>query len=189
MTPKKNGIVRFFSDFRKLNKRTKRKPCPIPKIQDLLLKLGGFKYASSLDLHLDYYHIKLCSFSIELCTIVLPWGNMNIKNSLWVYAKNRPDIVQEKMNQLFNGLYYVRTYIDDLLIISNKSLEDHIKKLNKFLNKVKSAGYKVNVEKSFFARNELEHLGFKITRKGIMPLPDKVEAIKNIAVLTTKKQL
>ena len=41
---------------------------------------------------------------------------------------------------------------------------------------------------SFFARNELEYLGFRITtRKGIIPLPDKVEAIKNIAVPTTKK--
>ena len=35
-----------------------------------------------------------------------------------------PDMFQEKMNKLFNGLEYVRTYIDDLLIISNKSFED-----------------------------------------------------------------
>ena len=29
----------------------------------LLLKLEGFKYASSLDLNMGYYHIKLCPFS------------------------------------------------------------------------------------------------------------------------------
>ena len=45
--PKKDGSVRFISDFRELNKRIKRKPYPIPKIQDLLLKLEGFKYATS----------------------------------------------------------------------------------------------------------------------------------------------
>ena len=28
-------------------------------------------------------------------------------------------------------------------------------------------------EKSYFARNELEYLGLRITRQGIMPLPDK----------------
>ena len=44
--------------------------------------------------------------------------------------------------------------------------------LEKALNKLKSAGFKVKAEKSFFARNELEYLGFKITREGIMPLPD-----------------
>ena len=37
----------------------------------------------------------------------------------------------------------------------------------------------------FFVRNELKYLGFRITRQGIMPLPDKVEAIKNIAESTT----
>jgi len=57
--PKKDGSVRFISDFRELNKRIKRKPYPIPKIQDMLLKLEGFKYATSLDLNMGYYHIEL----------------------------------------------------------------------------------------------------------------------------------
>jgi hypothetical protein len=51
--PKKDGSVRFISDFRELNKCIKRKPFPIPKIQDLLLKLEGFQYATSLDLNMD----------------------------------------------------------------------------------------------------------------------------------------
>ena len=90
---------------------------------------------------------------------------------------NSPDILQENMNKLFNGLDYVRAYIDDLLIISNKSLENHIEKLDKVLSKLKSAGFKVNAEKSFFNRNELQYLDFKINRQGIKPLPDKIEAI------------
>ena len=52
--PKKNGTVRFISDFRELNKRIKRKPFPISLIQDLLLKLEGFKYVSSLDSNMGY---------------------------------------------------------------------------------------------------------------------------------------
>jgi hypothetical protein len=47
---KKDGSVRFISDFPELNKRIGRKPFPIPKIQDMLLELKGFKYATSLDL-------------------------------------------------------------------------------------------------------------------------------------------
>jgi hypothetical protein len=47
--PKKDGSVQFISDFRELNKRIKRQLFPIPKIQDLLLKLEGFQYATSLD--------------------------------------------------------------------------------------------------------------------------------------------
>jgi hypothetical protein len=47
--PKKDGTLRSIADLRELNKRIKRKPFPIPKIQDLLQKLEGFMYATSLD--------------------------------------------------------------------------------------------------------------------------------------------
>ena len=57
------------------------------------------------------------------------------------------------------------------------------------LKKSKAAGFKINAKKSFFARDNLEYLGFKISRQGIMPLPDKVQAIKDIAVPTNIKQL
>ena len=73
---------------------------------------------------------------------------------------NSPDIFQEKMNKLFNFLEYVRTYIDDLVIISNKCFKDHINKSDKVLSKLNQKGFKVNAEKSFCTRNELEYLRF-----------------------------
>ena len=56
--PKKESTVRFISDFRELNKRILRQPYPIPKIQDLLLRLEGFRYGTTLDLNMGYYHIR-----------------------------------------------------------------------------------------------------------------------------------
>ena len=81
---------------------------------------------------------------------------------------NSPDMFQKKMNELFNCLEYVRVYIDDLLIISNWNLN------KKVLSKLKAAGFKINAEKSFFARDNLEYLYFKIIRQGIMALSDKI---------------
>ena len=95
--PKKDGSVRFISDFRELNKRIKRKPFPIPKIQDMLLKLEGFQYATSLDLNMGYYHIELSPDSKKLCTIVLPWGKYEYQR-LPMGLCNSPDIFQEKMS-------------------------------------------------------------------------------------------
>jgi hypothetical protein len=66
--PKKDGTVRFINDFRELNKRIRRRPYPIPNIQDMLLNLDGFQYATSLDLNMGYYHIELCPKSKQLCT-------------------------------------------------------------------------------------------------------------------------
>ena len=50
--PKKNGTVRFISDFRRLNQKIKRKPYPLPRISDTLQQLEGFQYATSLDINM-----------------------------------------------------------------------------------------------------------------------------------------
>ena len=93
------------------------------------------------------------------------------------------------MNKLFNGLKSARAYIDDLFLISNGNIKGHVNKVKIVLKNLKAASFKINVEKSFFARDNLESLGFKITRQGIIPLPDKVQAIKDIAEPTNKTQL
>ena len=188
LIPKKDRSVRFISDFRELNKRIKRKPFPIPKIQDLLLKLEGFQYATSLDLNMGYYHIKLDPESSRLCTIVLPWGKYEYLK-LPMGLCNSPDIFQEKMNELFAGFDYVRAYIDDLLIITKGSFEEHLKQLDTVLEKLETAGLKINASKSCFAAHELEYLGFWISRDGIQPLAAKVDAIKKMAKPKNRRAL
>ena len=186
--PKKDKTVRFINDFRELNKRIKRMPYPMPKIQDMLLKLEGFTYATSLDLNMGYYHIELHPESKKLCTLVFPWGKYELQK-LPMGLANSPDIFQEKMSTLFQDLTYVRTYIDDLLVITKGTYEDHLVKLGAVLNKLRRAGLKVNAKKSFFAQQQLEYLGYWVTTKHITPLSKKVQAILDIAQPKTKKQL
>ena len=186
--PKKDKTVRFISDFRELNKRIKRQPFPLPKIQDMLLKLEGFQYATSLDLNMGYYHIELSPESKKLCTIVLPWGKYEYQR-LPMGLCNSPDIFQEKMNILMSDLDYVRAYIDDLLILTKGTFADHLQKLAVVLHKLKQAGLKVNAKKCFFAQEQLEYLGYWITRQGIQPSQTKVAALQNIAAPKTKKEL
>jgi hypothetical protein len=57
--PKKNGTVRFISDFRRLNEEVKRKPYTIPNIAQMFQELEKFAYATSLDLNMGYYTIRL----------------------------------------------------------------------------------------------------------------------------------
>ena len=77
---------------------------------------------------MGYYHITLCPISQKLYTIVLPWSKFE-NQKLPMGLCNRPDIFQEKINELFNGLEYVKAYIYDLLIIINGNFEDHLNKV------------------------------------------------------------
>jgi hypothetical protein len=76
---KKTGDVRLLTDFRRLNAQIRRKPFPLPKISDLLIKLSGFKYATAIDLSMGYYHIPLDLKAQKLCTTILPWGKYQYK--------------------------------------------------------------------------------------------------------------
>ena len=67
--------------------------------------------------------------------------------------------------------------------------DDHLNKLAQVLERLRDAGLKINAQKSCFGQSELEYLGYWITREGIQPLPKKVEAIKNIAPPTKRKDL
>jgi len=147
--PKKNGTVRFVTDFRKVNNRLIRKPFPIPKISDVLYKLEGFQFATALDLNMGYYTIRLDPDAQKICTIVTPWGKyqylhlpMGIEGSL--------DIFQEKMSELMESLEYVRTYLDDLLDITNDSFNDHIRKLEIVLKRLRSANLKLMLKSQTF---------------------------------------
>ena len=104
--PKKDGTVRFINIFRELSKRIRRKPHPIPNIQDMLLNLEGFQCATSLDLNMGYYHIELSPNSKRLCTLVFPFGKFEMQPLLMGLC-NSPDIFQETMLELFDGLEFV----------------------------------------------------------------------------------
>ena len=53
----------FISEFRWLNKNILQQPYPIPKIWNLLLRLKGFCYGTTLDINMGYYYIELSAKS------------------------------------------------------------------------------------------------------------------------------
>ena len=87
------------------------------------------------------------------------------------------------------GLEFVRAYLDDLLVITKSTWEDHLRCLEKVFHRIQKAGLKVNADKSFFGKQELEYLGYWITTEGVQPIPKKVEAIRALKPPKTRKEL
>ena len=76
----KTSWITSLSDFRNLNRHLKRKTYPIPKIWEMLLNLEGFKYATSLELDMGYYHMLPSEESSNLFTIILTWVKYKYKH-------------------------------------------------------------------------------------------------------------
>jgi hypothetical protein len=96
---------------------------------------------------MGYYHIELNFVAQNMCTIVLPWGKYRYIR-LPMGVANSPDIFQEKMSDLMTGLQFVRTYLDDVLVLTKTTWEDYLHKLDLVLDRIAKAGLKINAQKS-----------------------------------------
>jgi hypothetical protein len=158
--PKKNGKVRFISDFGKLNEERESKPYPIPKIAQILQELEMYAYATSLDFNMGYYTIRLHTDSQKLCIIVTPFGkDQYLRLPMGISCSQ--DVFQDKMSDLMQNLIFLRTYLDDLLlVISSSTFDDHLEKLEVVLKLLSDKGFRVNAEKATFCADEIEYLGY-----------------------------
>ena len=96
------------------------------------MKLSGL-YPMVINQSMGYYHIPIDKESQKLCSTILLWGKYQC-TKLPMGLCNLPDIFQQVMSDILGDLEYVLIYIDDILITSNGTYEDHMQKLDKVLS-------------------------------------------------------
>lgn len=185
LIPKKNGAFRFVVDFRRLNSVTVRDAHPLPHPDDIQLELQGTAYFSTLDCDRGYWQIPLAEESrqytafqadgdlYEFC--VLPFG---LSNGVATFQRMITDVL--------SGLKTV-PYIDDILVAS-ATFDQHLVDLSAVLERLYSAGIKLQPSKCRFGEAETRFLGHLISARGFRPDPLKVEAIKEYKCPTTRKE-
>jgi hypothetical protein len=185
--PKKDKTICFLSDFLEVNKRLVRKPFPIPKISMVLQEIEGFSYATTLDLNMGYYTI-IGSRCIQNLHHYISLGKVLLQETTNGYCRFSRHFLRKDVGA--NGILSVRAYLDNLLCISKLSLENHLEKLlEEVLRQLRDAGLKVDAAKSTFCALEIEYLGYVLTRDGIKPQSNKVQAILAIKPPTGVRQL
>jgi hypothetical protein len=71
-----------------------------------------------------------------------------------------PYVFQNVMSKLVQDMEYVKTYLDDLLILTNSSFKHHLLKLEMVLARLSTAGMRVNISKSKFFAEQTEYMGY-----------------------------
>ena len=88
------------------------------------------------------------------------------------------------MNQVLDSL----EGMDDVLVYGN-DWEEHNKRLESVMKRVREVDLKLNKEKCVLAQSELKFLGHKFTKSGIEPDGDKVSAIHEMPEPTSVQLL
>ena len=107
--------MRFITDYRRLNQKFVRNPYPLPRIGKTMQQLEGFQYAAELDLNKRYY--TLSPNSQDTTTAVTEFGKFRY-NFLTMGMCASGDIFQAKVDKLLGDMEGVKTYIDDILVLS-----------------------------------------------------------------------
>ncbi|GBG80317.1 hypothetical protein CBR_g30685 [Chara braunii] len=180
---KKNKDLRLCTDYRKLNAQTIKNACPLPRVDDLLERLGGAKYFSKLDLKSGCHQIEIQPRDRYKTTFKTRYGLFE-----WIVMPfrltNAPTNFQAAMTAEFRDLLdrTVLIYLDDILVYS-QTLDVHLEHLRAVLERLRIAKYKANRDKCECAQQELEYLGHYVTPQGIRPLADKVQAFQDWSYL------
>ena len=109
---------------------------------------------------------------------------MNTHKGLFQYTRllfgvsSAPSIFQRMMDNILQGIEGVCAYIDDILV-SGKTPEDHLVKLEAVFAHLKEAGLRLKHEKCYFMLPSVENLGFKISAEGLQPTAEKIKAVQD----------
>ena len=157
MVPKADGSLRLCTDFRKVNSCTVPDPFPLPRIEDLIDRVGKAKYLTKLDMTRSYWQVPLDDPSVPISTFVTPFGHFQ-----WRYMPfglhNAPATFSRIVTKLLMGLdVFCAAYLDDIIIFSD-TWEEHLPHLRIVLSRIRSANLTLRPAKCYFAVAEVDYL-------------------------------
>src|ERR1044071_4233889 len=71
-------------------------------------------------------------------------------------------------------------YLDDIIIFSKETLQDHIRDVKKVFSLIQQATLQIKIKKCKFFQREIKFLGHKISQEGISTDPEKIEAMQRL---------
>lgn len=188
LVPKPDGSTRFCMDFRALNSISTFDAYPIPRIDELIEKLGEAKYITTIDLTKGYWQVPLRKEDRKKTAFatadglyeftVLPFG-----------LHGAPATFQRLMNTILREYPgFSSAYLDDIVVFS-PSWKEHLQHLQTIMQTLQKANLHVNSKKTRVAFQKVKYLGYVLGHGLITPQTEKVRAIVDTPFPKTKKEV
>ena len=174
---KRDGSTRWAVDYRRLNSVTLPDAWPIPNVNELLMRLGGSNFFSTIDAVSAYHTVPLDESSRELTAFVtpfglfewlcMPFGLMNAGGEFTRFMEKAVRSIPEESREI---------YLDDNMLHTMKLMR-HLELLDQTFACYERAGIKIGADKTKLLRTEVQFLGHLISNQGISMIPSYVERI------------
>ena len=181
---KPDGSIRVCLDPKDLNVAIKREHYPSPLVDDITANCAGATLFSTLDAEKAFYQIQLDEESSKLLTFNTPFGRYRYLR-MPMGIKSAPEVYQQRMEQVFEGLPGVKVIMDDI-IIHGRNTSEHDARLRAVLQRSRDSNLRLKKSKCHIQQSEVKFHGHVFSQDGLKTDPEKVRAIVEMPRPTDK---
>ena len=168
---KKDGLLCFCIDFRKLNSLTVKDSHPLPHICETLESLAGAAHFSTFDMNSGFWQVPMDEESKQYTAFTL--GSMGLYEceSMPFGLCNTPPTLQRLMQNCLGklNLTYCLIYLDDVIVFSDTP-DEHLRRMWVVFDCLRKHGLKLKTSKSEVFKSEINYLAHHVSQKGVLPL-------------------
>ena len=184
---KKDGSHRFCLDCRQLNAQTVFDGEPISDPHQIFASISKARFFSKLDLTSGYWQVPMEEQSKPYTAFRTRFGLFQFTVMPFGLV-NAPATFSRLMREVTKDLKNTYCYLDDLLV-ATETWKEHLEALEALLCALRHHGLKAKPSKCELGLTELSYLGHMVGSGHYNPLPDRVQAISEMALPKNKKQL
>ena len=135
---KKDGSLKLCVEYHHLDVVSRFDAYPMPRVDDLIDRLGKAKYISTIDLARGYWQVPLAEGAQEKTAFATPFGLFQF-TVMPFGLQDAPATFQRLMDRLIDGMEdHSGSYIDDLVIYS-ETWEEHLQHVRAVLTRLREA--------------------------------------------------
>ena len=145
---------------------------------------------SNIDLDYAYGQARLSKEAAKHCIFSIIGGDFTGHyrfKKVFYGLSDIPTVFQEHIDSVLE--FKTPVWFDDIICVTNGSIEDHEKEVREVLLKLQNAGYRASETKTELFKKELTWLGYFINQSGVKPNKDKTEAITKLTAPKNVKEL
>ena len=157
----------------------------LPKIDHIYAGLRGSKIFSTFDLRSGYHHMELSPEARANPAFVTLLDKFEFTRCPFGLTQASA-YFQRLINKVIKGLPFAFGYLDDVLIHC-PDIETQLQHMRVLFQRLREADLKLKDSKCNYFNTDVQYLRHLISRKGIKPLPERLESGKKIPQPPPKK--